>query len=247
MMKKAVLNRILGKFGFEVHGTGFLQAMRKQDFQRDAFLVQKEILKNARVILDIGANRGTTVEKYSNMYPNASIFAFEPYPSSFNILKERTEKNKNISCIQAAVTERRGTEKLNVNKNVDTNSLLSSHKSGLSSDIQVKTSSSILVESISIDEFCSEQHIEQIDILKLDIQGGELGALKGAQGMLAQKKIKLIYTEAYFVMQYINQPLFYDISLFLHNIGYQLQDIYNPIYGDGKIAWCDSIFLQKGN
>ena len=62
--------------------------------------------------------------------------------------------------------------------------------------------------------------------------------------MLIEGKIELIYTEAYFIEQYENQPRFDEISTLLFKYGYRLQDIYNIIYGDGCIAWCDLIFIK---
>ncbi len=79
----------------------------------------------------------------------------------------------------------------------------------------------------------------------MDIQGGELDALKGAASLLSQRKIGLIYTETNFVAQYVNQPLFQDLMVHLDQNGYQLQDIYNPIYGKGSLAWCDAIYLPR--
>ena len=115
----------------------------------------------------------------------------------------------------------------------------------MSSDKQVKNIKKIDVDTISIDSFCLTNGIEQIDVLKMDIQGGELDALKGAKQMLANGKVGLIYSETYFLEQYVNQPLFHEIATFLHQYGYYLQDVYNPIYGNGNIAWADVIFRKK--
>ena len=92
----------------------------------------------------------------------------------------------------------------------------------------------------------TENSIKSIDILKMDIQGGELAALKGAQQLLENRGIACIYTEAYFIEQYEAQPLFHDISKFLYSYDFTLQDIYTPIYGKGNMAWGDAIFVLKG-
>ena len=65
----------------------------------------------------------------------------------------------------------------------------------------------------SLDSFCKNEQIERIDLLKMDVQGGELGILKGANQLLAQQKIDVIYSEVFFVPMYQNQPLFGEISL----------------------------------
>ncbi len=146
-----------------------------------------------------------------------------------------------------AIGDKKGKNTLFVNKNVDTNSLLKPSRIGLSSDKQVANVSTIEVDVWTIDEFCRTNDINFIDILKLDIQGGELAALKGAETLLSNKQIKLIYSETYFKQQYDRQPLFHDIAKYLEQFGYETQDFYNPIYGNKSLAWCDVIFLVKEN
>ena len=245
-MNRERVNRFFRKFGFELHGTGYMQSLKKGSFKDNAFNVQREILRQGvKVIFDIGANRGDTVMAYEQLFPGKRIFAFEPFPESFDQLYNRTKGNENITCFQKAISDSLGAKTLYVNNNVDTNSLLQSIRSGLSSDKQVITRGEIKVTTVTIDSFCKEEHIIEIDILKMDIQGGELAALMGAKELLTSKKIKLIYTESFFKEQYRDQPLFYDIANYLRSFDYYLLDIYEPHYGNGAIAWCDAIFLPR--
>lgn len=59
-----------------------------------------------------------------------------------------------------------------------------------------------------------------IDILKMDIQGGELLALKGAQSLLEASRIRLLALEVEFKPLYKDQPLFWDICAYLYRFGY---------------------------
>jgi len=245
-MKKETINKILRRFGVELHGLGFIQSLKKSDFQENAFDVQQKLMQNApKVIFDIGANRGDTAIKYSNIFPTAKIYAFEPFEETFNKLKDNVKDYPNINIYNFAIADTIGETVFYSNKNEDTNSILSSSKIGLSSDEQVKTIGQTIINTDTIDTFCLSHKIHKIDILKMDIQGAELMALKGANKILAEKNIGLIYTETYFRRQYNNQPLFHEISKFLDDNGYYLQDVYAPIYGNGCIAWCDSIFLPQ--
>lgn len=79
----------------------------------------------------------------------------------------------------------------------------------------------------------------------MDIQGNELKALRGAEGLLKAGKISVIYLETYFIQQYENQPLFLEIANFLQGYNYRVQDFYNPYYGKGSIAWCDVVFIKN--
>ena len=245
-MNKRVLNKFLRKFGFEVHGLGYLQMLEKSAGSIDAFLRQKEILgQRVKTIFDVGANRGDTILKYHDLYPEATIYAFEPFPDSLEKLLENTKEITSLHVNEQAVSDSNRKSEFYINHNVDTNSLLKSKKIGLNSDKQVSTRGKVEVDVITLDSFCLKNEISEIDILKMDIQGGELLALQGASTLLQQKKIKLIYTEAYIQQQYLDQPVLHDISKFLNKFDYHLQDIYDPIYGNGSLAWCDAIFLPK--
>jgi FkbM family methyltransferase len=246
---KEKLNRMLRKFGAEIHGVGYLQSIQKAEFRKDSFTTQRELFKGQKIktIFDLGANRGDIAARYRNEFPEAAIYAFEPFPGSFDQLRQRFVNDQMVFCNQLAVAENKSILPFYVNKNVDTNSLLKSAKIGLSSDSQVANESVIEVPCIKLDDFCDENNIAGIDILKMDIQGGEFNALRGAVNLLRGKKIKLIYLEAYYREQYVDQPLFHDISKLLHGYGYYLQDIYHPIYGKGSMAWSDVIFLPFTN
>ena len=236
---------MLERFGVEVHGKGYLQSLSKSDFKTDCFQVQSDLIKTKRpIIFDIGANRGTVVGTYLHYFPDSTIYAFEPFRDSFEVLKNRFGLNNNVQCIESAVASSKGFKEFFVNKNVDTNSLLRPRKTGLRSDVQVDNCSVINVKTLVLDEFCNEIGVDHIHILKMDIQGGEFDALQGLKNMLSQSAIDIIFTETYFIQQYENQPLFHDISALLFKYGYQLQDIYNPIYGNNNLAWADVIFRK---
>lgn len=60
--------------------------------------------------------------------------------------------------------------------------------------------------------------IQEIDFIKLDVQGGELTILENAPRKLA--KILVIQTEVHFIPFYKNQPLFGEIDLFMRKAGF---------------------------
>jgi len=245
-MNKNRLNRFFRRFGFEVHGTGYMQSIQKTAFKENAFEKQQAILgKAVHTIFDVGANRGDTMCTYRSLFSEAMIYGFEPFPETMAILRERTAGDSNMRVADYAVSDHVGETVFYHNQNVDTNSLLKSSTIGLSSDNQVKNKGEIRVNTTTLTAFCQQESIERIDILKLDIQGGELLALQGAASLLANQQIGLIYTECYFRKQYEHQPMFHDLAVYLEPFGYVLQDLYNPIYGKGSLAWCDAIFIPQ--
>ncbi len=201
---------------------------------------------NELLIYDVGANSGVMIEKYLSIFPKSSIHAFEPYYDYAQNLSIKYEKNKKVKINNFALSDVEDSKIFNINKYIDTSSFLTSKKTGLNSDSGVKTVNQILVYQTTIDKYAIANNHNKIHILKLDIQGSELNALKGAEVMLKENKIDFIFSETYFVEQYDNQPSFFDISNYLLSFGYVMQDLYYPIYGKGKIAWCDTLFVREG-
>jgi len=93
---------------------------------------------------------------------------------------------------------------------------------------------------VRIDSIISEA---EIDILKLDLQGFELDALKGADKIL--KNTKLVFTEIEFTELYNDAPLFSHIDLFLRPHGFRLLNFYSLwTHPDGQLTSGDAIYLN---
>jgi len=245
---KNTINKYLRRFGIEIHGVGYIQKLRNSDLKKSEWLSQKEMLKGkANVIFDVGANSGNTTLKYLKLFPNAMIHSFEPFLDSYKLFINLHKDNLNVNLNKYALSNDVGSSILNINKSVDTNSFLESKKIGASSDKSCVSVSQILVETNTIDNYCSLNNIKEIDILKIDVQGSEIEVLKGALDMLKKGSIKLIYIETYFKRQYVNQPLFHDIAKLLYNYNFELQDIYDPYFSENNIVWCDSIFVNSNS
>ena len=60
---------------------------------------------------------------------------------------------------------------------------------------KIEDFSEIIVKTQTLDNFCLEKKINNIDVLKIDTEGNEFNVLKGAEKLLEQNKINIIYTE----------------------------------------------------
>jgi hypothetical protein len=60
---------------------------------------------------------------------------------------------------------------------------------------QAVSEQSLTVETVSLDDFCALKGIQHIDLLKIDIQGNEPEALRGAARLLAERRIRCIFME----------------------------------------------------
>jgi FkbM family methyltransferase len=113
------------------------------------------------------------------------------------------------------------------------------------------------VKQITLDSYCYDHLINEIDFLKLDTQGTELSVLKGAEKMLVDKKILVLKIEVSTIQIYKEQVMFSDIDLYLREKGFELVDFrtyragYTPIFGENAkqkhhYAPCgDAIYVAK--
>lgn len=213
----------------------------------DAFLDQARWLgaSPVRVVVDVGANVGDTVARYLAQFPDASVYAFEPFPDVHRQLAARYAVEPRVHLRRFAVSDRAGTRRFYVNAGDKTNSLLRLDPSALGwagSFSAPGLDSSIDVHAITLDGFCAAESIDRIDVLKLDIQGGEGMALDGASGLLARHAIAVIYLEVLFAPLYEGQAYFCDITRILDRHGYRVAGLYNVAGGERGLGWGEAIF-----
>jgi FkbM family methyltransferase len=236
---KGVIQKILNRFGY--------QLIRKAKSPSDAFAVQRELVVVIEpVIFDIGAHSGAVTEIYRELFPLASIHCFEPYPQSFKILSKRMRGDSRTFCHEIAMCEKRVIATLNANLSPSTNSLLSTDEraawywgKGL-----LETTSQVKVNTTTVDAFCLESGIPNIDILKMDVQGAEYSILEGARHTLANQKISLIYTELILGPTYKGQRKLHEYLSFLDSYGYNLLNFFNPVRRHNQLIQIDAVFLS---
>jgi FkbM family methyltransferase len=217
---------------------------------RDLFADQAAFLHGVAplTIFDVGAHEGQTYYTYRSLFPDARIYSFEPSPSLFVALKLAQSSDRNAQAHQLAVSDTQGLQVFHLNQSSGTNSLLQAgdkvaeyYGSGL-----FEQKSELTVEATTIDRFMNEHSIEDLSILKLDIQGAELMALKGASEHLRRKAIALIFLEVEFVYLYKDQALFHQVCSFLEEMGYVLHNLYNLHSGaKGQLVAGDALFVRE--
>lgn len=246
---KRIVNSILRRFGVEAHGIGYLEKLSRSSFKNDAFQVQLKLFAEASkhrkgdgVIVDVGANCGGTAMRYLEFGDKTEIHCYEPTPVHLDSLRQRFGGSPRVNVHECGLGSSPGKMKMHINRSQDTNSILESTLIGATSDKSCETIGEIEVEMRTLDDECHRLGLSAIDVLKLDVQGYELEVLRGADGLLRNRRIQLIYTEAYFKPQYIGQPRFWDVGSYLSEFGFSLVDLYDLYYNDEQILWGDAIF-----
>jgi hypothetical protein len=94
----------------------------------------------------------------------------------------------------------------------------------------------------TIDQYCVEQNITTIDILKIDTQGYDLEVIHGARRLLAQRRIHLIFLEIIFLELYKGAPRVDEIFSLLAKEGFKIVAFYRFFYRSERLGWTDALF-----
>ncbi len=148
-----------------------LDATDKQVFEQ-IFIDEDYALpieRQPRFVIDGGANVGYGSIYFANRYPDADIVAVEPDPSNFKVLCENVKGYPKIRPLKAAIWKERGL--LHVDNSLGSWACTVSE---LRSDQMLDTNQPSYSDALTLDDICIRSGQDNIDILKLDIEGAEL-------------------------------------------------------------------------
>jgi FkbM family methyltransferase len=116
-----------------------------------------------KLIIDAGAYTGFSAIFFANKFPGAKIIAIEPEAFNFRILKENTSYYPNIELVQAAIWHKKTLLRI---KDIG----LGEWGFTVEETIEMDQRS---FQAVTIDELLQLSKFEQIDILKINIEGAE--------------------------------------------------------------------------
>jgi FkbM family methyltransferase len=217
--------------------------LKRFDFGLDLWTDLKELFwrKKARVLFDVGANRGQTSVQLAAILPEAKIMAFEPNPNVFPELARKVAHLRQVTAIQAAFGEAQRRIDLNLcGSTLNTSVLRYSRQDGTDRIVE-----KVEVAMDTVDHFCIERGIQSIDLLKTDVQGYDLNVLEGAKGLFGAESIHAVLCEVNFHKMYDGQCSFEEILAYLKGYGFCLSGFYDAIREDGyHIHWVDALFVR---
>jgi FkbM family methyltransferase len=214
----------------------------------DPYHVMACFLKGTEVtgIIDAGASNGRISRRFLRNFPEAHVYGFEPNMLYAVTLQQYAKEDARFHPQFLALSDHEGTADLHITVSPGSTSLFTPGERLKKFDPHgVSAKSSKKVQVVTIDHWAKRNGNPAIQLMKFDIQGGELRALRGAVHVL-QNSTFLVYTEILFNPLYKNGSIFCEIDLFLREYGFVLHDIYKPKYDrKGLLLWGNAIYLHS--
>jgi len=201
-------------------------------------LVEKFCNFTPKNIVEIGANFAQDAEylRQSFNLSDENIYVFEPHPQIFKELN----KLYNFNSYELAVSNVAGRANFNaidIENNEYSNSGISSLRNGLTTN--KKNFIDVDVEMITMDDFIKKNTINEIDFLKIDVEGMNYEVLEGFGDEL--KRVKVIQTEGEYKEYWEGQELYKDMEEYLSKRNFVLVDF--KLSADGVQS--DSLWIQQ--
>jgi FkbM family methyltransferase len=186
--------------GFQMH-VDIAEQLQRQFYFFGNYLVEEgvlscwaELAREAHTILDVGANRGIYSLTALGASPKATVYAFEPTPEIADSLRHTAEINSlkrlivnemaiSDRCEQVILVEYRGCDGFNGGMNY------------VLTESRPSTEHTMPVVATRLDVFCAEHGILEVDLMKVDVQGGEPAVLHGAGALIQERRIRTIFME----------------------------------------------------
>jgi len=175
--------------GIEVEVAGeandlyFRQCLEQGEIFEPSVRVADLVLPDDPVILDIGASIGGVTAALAKRFPSGRLIAFEAAPSVHSSLREtvRRASGAPVTVVEQGVGAESGTMRFHEDGNGSGWGFLSEELGGVS------------VPVVTVDEIVAELLLDRVDFIKIDVEGGELGVLQGAETTLLRHQPLLLF------------------------------------------------------
>ena len=177
----------------------------------------------AQVILDIGANIGVWSTSAYEIFPRATIHAFEPVPTTFATLCTNVGKMARVRTHRLGFSSETNNRSMQIYDEAQINSM-EEGKSQIGRFIET-----IIVPCTTLDAWVNGLAIDKIDLIKIDVEGHELHVLSGGVSMFREARVAFLLIEAKSVLSSeIAGPgvSLEQLSCFLSPLGYRLLVLY---------------------
>jgi FkbM family methyltransferase len=200
--------------------------------------------EDVNVIYDIGAHVGTWTLLAKAIFPSAQVHAFEPLAEHQVGIRKQFAGSKDVTLHPVALGSANTSTFFHVTDASSSSSVLPL-ADACRLHFGLREVEQIPIQLHRLDDYRTAHQLSLPDMIKLDVQGYELEALKG--GAQCLRSAKAVLMEVSFVELYHGQPLFADVVRFMADHGFRMHavSIATPV---GKpLLQTDVLFLQAAD
>lgn len=187
--------------------------------------LQQQITPNM-VVFEIGANIGShSFELAKLLQPGSgTLYCFEPTDYAFAKLMRNHQLNHftNIIFEKMALSDREGSDIITPTSSLETMAFAASW------DIKDGSSKNTTTQNIAfttLDRYVQQHHLQQLNVLKIDVDGYELKVLKGGYATISKFHPVLVIELSECMLHYVGDSL--DALLdTIDSLGYSIQPIF---------------------
>ncbi len=156
--------------------------------EKVSFAIWRELCREAKTMLDVGANTGVYALAAAALRPDAQVIAFEPVSRVCDRLRVNVALNSsNIVVENVAVSDRSGVATL-----YDTDT---EHVYSASLEYEMLGEAytrSYEVPTVTLDEYCATNGIRRVDLIKIDVERHEPAVVRGAKRVLEKNRPSIL-------------------------------------------------------
>lgn len=167
------------------------QALEYEIFTKKEYIFADESIKKAKIVFDIGGHIGLFSKYCLSLNSWCIIHYFEPIPVLYNQAKQQV-KNQNIILNNVWIAVKTG------QYNMYFNSQKTMQSSKYNQTFLNPKWEEIIVQMRNLEEYCVQQNVSHIDLLKLDVEGMEYEILESLSDEFLQKIQALLLEFHYF-------------------------------------------------
>ena len=212
-----------------------------KDLDRD---LNSLVATQTPVVVDVGANVGQSITTFREIWPDSKVISFEPDPRLAKRLRRNWDGIPGITIIEAAVSDRNTRQDLFRYADPAQNSLFDRDSR---SWFHAEVTDRLDVECFTLDNYCSQNSITHIDLLKADVQGAEFQVMSGATGLLQSRQIDYVVLELTFGDSYDGMARPHQVFELMESHGYVLVATYvaSEQIQNTRLQWTNSLWRPR--
>lgn len=244
---KKIIKNILNRIGLDIRRVNPKEIVIGSDNRpvgKVNFLLE-DLKKRGLVcntILDVGANITDWSRMAIEIYPNANFCLIEPQVEMKEGLENFCKEFKNSIFFLAGAGAKKEILTLTVWDDLEGSSFLPKPDDKLKNIGKQRE-----IEIITIDDLIKSSNIKIPELIKLDIQGFELEALKGANKTFGHTEVYILEVALFSFSDVPGQPILSDVINFMLErdyVAYDFPGFYRRSL-DGALGQCDICFVKR--